>query len=106
MATTSCLVTGQSPTVRDVGRPKTGETPIQRLRMSAIKWARLRKAAASEGKTRTKVIDELVDWYLRDRPTSQLTRPERVELTPEEAAAAERRGPAPDPTAEQQERTP
>lgn len=69
--------------------------------MGAIKWARLRKAAETEGKTRTKVIDELVDWYLRDKPTSQLTRPARVELTPEEEAAAHRSG---SPTAEQQER--
>ena len=58
--------------------------------MNATKWARLRKTAATEGKTRTKVIDELVDWYLRDRPTSHLTRPARVELTPEEEAAAHR----------------
>lgn len=87
MATTSCLVAGQSPTVRDVGRPATGQTPIQRLRMKATKWARLGKTAAAEGKTRTRVIDELTDWYLRDRPTSQLSRPERVELTADEIAA-------------------
>lgn len=71
-----------------MGRKATGQTPIQRLRMKPIKWARLLKTAATEGKTRAEVINELTDWYLRDRPTSQLTRPDRVELTPEEEAEA------------------
>lgn len=89
VATASCPRLGASHTVRDVGRPKTGQTPIQRFRMASMRWARLGKTARAEGKTASQVINELAEWYLRDRPTSQLTRPPRVELTEEERAAVE-----------------
>lgn len=78
VATASCPIAGASHTVRDVGRPPTGQTPIQRFRMAATKWTRLDLASRTEGKTRSQVLNELVDWYLRDRPTSKLTRPPRV----------------------------
>lgn len=86
VATRSCPVIGMSPTLRDVGRPPTGKTPIQRLRMELFKWGRLIKTARAEGKTASEVINDLTDWYLRDRPTSQLTRPARQDLTDEEKA--------------------
>ena len=89
VATASCPHVGTSPTVRDVGRPKTGQTPIQRFRMAAMRWTRLGKTARTEDKTASQVINELVEWYLRDRPTSQLTRPPRVELSEEERVAVE-----------------
>lgn len=75
-----------SPTLSHVGRKPTGQTPIQRLRMELFKWGRLIKTARSEGKTASEVLNDLTDWYLRDKPTSQLTRPDRQELTDEEKA--------------------
>lgn len=69
--------------------PPRGQTPIQRFRMAAMRWTRLGKTARTEDKTASQVINELVEWYLRDRPTSQLTRPPRVELSEEERVAVE-----------------
>lgn len=63
--------------------------------MKTVKWARLGKAAASVGKSRSEVLNELTDWYLRDRPTSRMHRPPRVDLTPDEIAALSRGDDAP-----------
>jgi hypothetical protein len=60
-----------------VPRPATGETFVARQRVPLEKWNRLGRAAASQGTDRSKVINELIDWYLRERGAKLPERPAR-----------------------------
>lgn len=54
-----------------MGRPKTGETPLQHTRVPQDDWDDLRAVA---GRRASSVIREFIRWYLR-RPGAKL--PER-----------------------------
>ncbi len=59
-------------------RPATGETFIARVRVKLDKWQRFSAATAVQGTDRSKVLNDLIDWYLRDRVAPE--RPTRGEV--------------------------
>lgn len=72
------LGTPSLATVLDVPRPATGHTFIARARVPHEKWERFAEATAAQGTDRSKVINEFVDWYLRERGATLPSRPERA----------------------------
>lgn len=66
-----------------VPRPRTGETPIQHVRIAQDDWAAMKTVL---GRRAPAVVRELIRWYLR-RPGAKLPeRPSREALT--EASAS------------------
>lgn len=67
------IASGQKPPPRgaDVGRPRTGQTPVQYIRVPDNDWNDLRAVA---GRRAHATIREFIRWYLR-RPGAKL--PER-----------------------------
>lgn len=61
-------------------RPATGETFIARARVKRAKWDRLEAAAALLGTDRSKLINDFVDWVLRERGAVLPERPTRGEV--------------------------
>lgn len=69
-----------------VARPRTGETPIQHVRISQEDWDDFR---AVLGRRAPSVVRELIRWYIR-RPGARL--PERPTQDAIAAARAQERG--------------
>lgn len=89
-----CDTNGASTTVLRMPRPATGETFIARVRVKLEKWQRFSAAAAVQGTDRSKVLNDLIDWYLRDRvaperPTRGDVNAMHAELRAEAAASAD-----------------
>lgn len=51
---------------RKPGRPATGRTPTRDVRMSDARWDALGDKAKAAGSDRSKVINELAAWYVRE----------------------------------------
>lgn len=85
-------------------RPATGKTFIARARVDRRKWNRFAAATRVQGSDNSKVLNELIDWYLRERGGVLPERPARgkvdVQYAEDEAArlAAEQNGDAPSPS--------
>lgn len=63
-----CPLPTCSDTVRDVGRPATGETFIARARVPKKEWDGFEDDAALIGSDRSKLINEFIGWIRRDAP--------------------------------------
>lgn len=59
---------------RKPGRPATGETPRHSMKMPDDRWDALGESAAKAGSDRSKVLNDLAAWYVRE-PDAKL--PER-----------------------------
>ncbi len=70
-----------SVSVPDVPRPATGKTFVARARIPLEKWERFGDAAVADGTDRSKLINEFVDWYLRERGAKLPARPPRKSST-------------------------
>lgn len=77
VATSRCHTIARSDTVPDVPRPATGKTFIARARVQLSKWERFGEQAAEAGTDRSKLINDFIDWYLRDRGAVLPERPAR-----------------------------
>lgn len=75
-----CHINQRSATLRDVPRPATGKTFVARARVPLSKWERLGELAAEAGTDRSKLINEFIDWYLRERGAVLPERPARRRL--------------------------
>lgn len=75
VATRRCHRNRRSDTVRGVPRPATGQTFVARARVALDKWERFGKHAEVAGTDRSKLINEFIDWYLRDRGAKLPVRP-------------------------------
>lgn len=75
--TRRCHKIRPSVTVLDVPRPATGKTFIARARVPLAKWERFEEAPAEQGTDRSKLINEFIDWYLRERGAVMPERPAR-----------------------------
>lgn len=73
-----CHRISRSSTVRAVPRPATGETFVARARVKHEKWRRLWAVAAILGTDRSKLINDFVDWALRERGAVLPERPTRA----------------------------
>lgn len=51
---------------RKPGRPATGKTPVHGLRMPDDRWNALDSKAKAAGSDRSKVVNELAAWYVRE----------------------------------------
>lgn len=89
VATRRCHVNGRSANVPTMPRPATGETFIARARVKRPKWDRLEAVADLLGTDRSKLINDFVDWALRERGAVLPERPQRAEV---DAWLAERHG--------------
>lgn len=78
---TNCQVDESRDTVRAVPRPATGKTFVARARIPLDKWDRFGELAAELGTDRSKVLNDFVSWYLRERGARLPERPARK--TPE-----------------------
>lgn len=67
----------ESTTVRVVPRPATGKTFVARARVAFAKWERFGERAAEAGTDRSKLINEFIDWFLREPGARLPTRPAR-----------------------------
>lgn len=61
---------------RRPGRPATGETPGHNVKMPKERWDRLGEKAKDAGSDRSKVINELAAWYVREDGAALPERPE------------------------------
>lgn len=73
-----------------MGRPPTGETFIARARVKRTKWARLDAVADLLGTDRSKLINDFVDWALRERGAVLPDRPSRAAVDAHIAAHPDR----------------
>lgn len=51
---------------RKMGRPATGRDPTHSVRMSGKRWDKLAEDAERAGSDRSKVINDLAAWYIRE----------------------------------------
>ena len=51
-------------TIKDVPRPRTGETKVRKVRVPDGRWERLDAAAGALRSDRSKLINQLLAWYL------------------------------------------
>lgn len=51
---------------RKPGRPATGKTPVQGVRVPDERWQKLGEAAKRAGTDRSKVVNDLAAWYVRE----------------------------------------
>lgn len=77
VATKRCHKNRWSVTVPTVPRPATGKTFVARARVPLAKWERFGVLAAEAGTDRSKLINEFIDWYLRERGAVLPQRPTR-----------------------------
>jgi hypothetical protein len=72
-------------------RPATGQTFVARVRVKLTKWKRFEYAAQAQGTDRSKVLNDFIDWYLRERGAVMPERPTRaaVDQVQAEREAAE-----------------
>ena len=56
-----------SATVPTVPRPATGKTFVARARVALDKWEAFGRVATSQGTDRSKLLNEFINWYMRER---------------------------------------
>ncbi len=61
---------------RKPGRPATGETPRHSMKMPDDRWDALGDAAKEAGSDRSKVINDLAAWYVREPGAKLPARPD------------------------------
>ena len=57
-----------------VARPKTGETPIRRVRLGDEIWEQVERAAAEDGTTNTAIVKEALADYFAKRARQRRAR--------------------------------
>lgn len=62
-------------TKRRPGRPATGTDPARGIRIPATRWDAAEKAAAAAGTDRSKVVNAMLAWYLREPGATLPQRP-------------------------------
>lgn len=60
---------------RRPGRPATGETPVRSVKIPDDRWDELGAKAKDAGSDRSKVINDLAAWYVRETGAELPERP-------------------------------
>lgn len=63
-----------------MGRPPTGQTFVARARVKLSKWERLDAVAELLETDRSKLINDFIDWVLRERGAALPERPTRAQV--------------------------
>jgi len=61
---------------RKIGRPATGQTPAHSVRMPKERWEKLDEKAKQAGSDRTKVVNDLAAWYVKEDGAELPERPD------------------------------
>lgn len=60
---------------RRPGRPATGLTPVQGVRVPEDRWRKLAESAGKAGTDRSKVVNQFAAWYTREKGAKLPERP-------------------------------